>query len=80
MERAEGSSPKKLRGPNSIGPLFIIGASFRPGFRLTVLRHQCFWNDFKRTSCVRCAHLQGFWALEFGVQRDRVLWASIAAE
>ena len=24
MERAEGSSPKKLRGPNSIGPLFSL--------------------------------------------------------
>jgi hypothetical protein len=24
MERAEGSSPKKLRGPNRIGPLFSL--------------------------------------------------------
>jgi hypothetical protein len=35
MEKAEGSSQKKLRGPILFGPLFIIGASFRPGFAPT---------------------------------------------
>src|SRR5438132_6712174 len=34
MERAEGSSPKKLRGPIPIRPsILIIGASSRPAFR-----------------------------------------------